>query len=473
MTPSTTPDPRFRAWLAAQVPPVPDDLLDRSVSRIAETSQDRGWAVRWPVLRFAPSIAGAAVLVVAVIAGGLLLTNLPKQLAGPPSTTTPTSAQPSSESSSVPSLEASPVLPAPIGFRGWTRVDLPDPAPGVYGGGTPAGVVQFAGRFVAVGTINAACCTDEDPALNHGVIWTSSDGKSWAVLDKIAAFAHASLTGVVADGERLVVTGSFAKPVTGGQGAAIPAVWVSTDGSSWARAADPAPTYLAVTPRGFVGVLATGWSPGPGSTLGFVASTDGLTWTKTSATFDAAARGLAVDVAGHVLAVGAIDGTPLGDGTPTTDMVVWRSDDGSSWTGPQTMPDALPVAVTADPHGFLVVAFGADQVSKLSRVGASGLTPLPLTLAPEETISGVYDIGDALVVTGDAPVNDTANAAVWRSLDGGSTWARVPDQDAFGGMNNELRSVVATADGLMAVGSRWDPETTHPVPEVWLSSPAD
>jgi hypothetical protein len=270
----------------------------------------------------------------------------------------------------------------------------------------------------------------------------------------------------------LVVTGTYAKPVTGGQGTAVPAVWVSADGSSWTRAAGPAPTFAAGTAHGFVGVLANGWSPGPGSTLGFVASTDGLTWTPTSATFDAAARGLAVDAAGRALAIGVVDGASLGDGGPTTDMVMWRSDDGSTWAASQTTPGLLPVAVAADPQGFLVAGFGSDQVSMLWRLGDSGLTPLPLTLAAEESISGVYAIGDALVVTGDAPVNDTANAAVWRSLDGAATWARIPDQDAFAGMNNELRSVVATADGLLAVGSHWDPTTTHPVPEVWIASRA-
>ncbi len=474
MTPSTTPDPRLRGWLDAQAPELPDDLLDRSMHRIAETRQDRGWSIRWPILRFAPPLAGAAVLVVAVFAGGLLLSNLPHQPVGSPPSRTPASAQPSSEPSSVPSPVVSPVLPAPIGFQAWTRTDLPDPAPGVYGGGTPSGIVQFAGRFIAVGTINAACCANGDPALNNGVLWTSGDGKSWTVLDKIAAFAHAFLTAVVADGKRLLVTGTYAEPVADAQGTGVPAVWVSTDGSSWTRASDPAPAYVAATPHGFVGVFATGWSAGAGTTLAFATSTDGLAWTTTSSTFDAAARGLAVNAAGQVLAVGWIDGAPLGDGTPTTDMLVWRSDDGSSWTGPQDiLEDAQPVAVTADEHGFLVAGYGAGQRMQLWRVTEGGLVLLPLNLADGETISGVYPIGDTLVVIGDGTVNDTANAAVWRSVDGGSTWDRLPDQDAFSGMNNELRSVVATADGLLAVGGRWDPQTNHPIPEIWLSSRAN
>jgi hypothetical protein len=470
MTRFATPDPRFRAWLAAQVPPLPDGLLDRSMGRIVKTRQDRGWIVRWPALRFATPVVGAAVVVVAVIVGGLLLTHLPGQVVGPPPTGTPTaSGEPSSEPSSLPSPGTSPALPAPIGFPTWARIDLPDPAPSVYGGGTPAGIVQLAGRFVAVGSINAACCADGDPSLNHGVVWTSNDGKSWTVHAKIAAFAHATLTGVLFDGTRLIATGSYAEPVAGRQGISAAAVWVSTDGTSWTRATDPAPTYVAITPRGLVGILATGWSPGSDSTVAFVVSSDGLTWTPTSSTFAVAARGMAVGDGGHLIAVGVIDGTPLGDGTPTTDMVVWRSDDGSTWSEPQTVPDTLPVAVTADPQGFLVAGFRADQVSRLWRLGEGGLTTLPLALGDAETIDAIYAIGDALVVIGSAPTT----AGVWCSLDGGSTWARVPDQPAFAGMNNELSSVVGTADGLVAVGMRWDPKTSHPVPEVWFSSRAD
>jgi hypothetical protein len=76
-------------------------------------------------------------------------------------------------------------------FREWTRIDMPDPAPGVYDDGSPTGVVAFHGTYVATGSVGAGA--NGDPSLNWGVVWTLSDGRSWTLSDHLAAFEHASL----------------------------------------------------------------------------------------------------------------------------------------------------------------------------------------------------------------------------------------------------------------------------------------
>src|SRR5450759_1583781 len=252
-------------------------------------------------------------------------------------------------SSSAPSVPvSSPSARVAAAFRQWSRINMPDPAPGVYGGGTPTGVVAFHGAYIATGTGWASCCAAGDPAANRGVVWTSSDGRSWSMSDRIPAFEHASLTGLVTDGKRLIALGSYAAPIPNEPGVSVPAAWVSSDGRTWVRAADPAPSLVAVGPHGLIGAIVNR-DPGFVGSAQFVTSTDGLTWTKVSAVFQAEVQGLAAAPYGAAMAVGAVPGGPRTGGGTTTDMVVWRSADGSSWTGPETIAhDALPGAVTSD-----------------------------------------------------------------------------------------------------------------------------
>ncbi len=74
---STTPDPRFRSWLAEQGSRrAPDDLLAQTMGQVRATPQERGWLARWPMMRFAVPIAAGLVIVAAVMTG-LLFPNLP------------------------------------------------------------------------------------------------------------------------------------------------------------------------------------------------------------------------------------------------------------------------------------------------------------------------------------------------------------------------------------------------------------
>lgn len=83
MNQSTTPDPRFRAWLAERAAQrAPDGLIHRAMQEVDRLSQERGWSARWPMLRFAAPMTATALVVIAVVAGTLLL-NRPPEVVGP------------------------------------------------------------------------------------------------------------------------------------------------------------------------------------------------------------------------------------------------------------------------------------------------------------------------------------------------------------------------------------------------------
>lgn len=393
----------------------------------------------------------------------------------------PTNAPSSLALASAPSAVPSngPSAPVAAAFREWTRIDIPDPAPGVYAGGTPTGVVAFHGTYMATGSVWASCCAPVDLSLDRGVVWTSSDGRSWALRDRIPAFEHASLTGLVTDGTRLIAVGTYAAPILNEPAVSVPAVWVSSDGRTWVRAADPAPSFVAVGPHGFIGAVTKQPSSSPGTSAQFVTSTDGLTWTDVSAIFEADLRGLAAAPDGTAMAVGAVPGAPRTDKSTTVDMVVWRSANGTTWTGPETIAhDVRPVAVTSDGHGFLAVVrlsalLPSGSISDVSQVwrfvDGDGPRAAAIPLGDEESLNAIFVVGDRLLAAGDTLVNGIANAMVWVSTDAGATWGRVADQPAFSDINNELAGVVQTPGGLLAVGSRFHSATMHALPEVWLA----
>jgi photosystem II stability/assembly factor-like uncharacterized protein len=317
--------------------------------------------------------------------------------------------------------------------------------------------------------------------MNRGVVWTSSDGRSWTLRDRIPAFEHVSLARLVTDGSRLVAVGTYAAPSQNGPGVSVPAVWVSTDGKTWVRAPNPAPSFVAVGPHGFIGAVTTQAEPTSVASVQFVTSTDGLAWTKASGTFNADLRDLAAAPDGTAMAVGAVPGAPRTDGTTTVDMVVWRSPNGTTWTAPGTIAhDAYPVAVSSDGRGFLAVVrlsalLPGGSISDVSQVWRFGDGNVPraeaIPLGDQETLGSIFLVGDILLAGGYTLVDGAANAMVWVSTDGGATWGRVASPQALTDIGNELAGMVPTPGGLLAVGRRWDSASMHPLPEAWLAAP--
>lgn len=399
---------------------------------------------------------------------------------GPTGTAIPSSSAPDATATSTAPPPSSVVTPVPsnppaTAFLSWKPIDIPDPAPHVYGGGLPYAVVAFRSSYIAIGTVGAACCADGDPSMNWGIVWTSADGHSWTLHDKISALVHASPTGLVTDGTRLVAFGGYGAPVPGGQATSVAAAWVSTDGVRWTRAHDPAPTFVAVGPRGFVGAVTTQASDGSQS-FRFVSSSDGLTWTDASRTLGAELRGLAVGPTGDAMAVG--DAPP---GSVAMDMLVWRSPDGLNWSDPQVIAHAAtPLSVVWDSGSFFVVVSldvllpngsHGDGRQVWGLVQGGGPQVATIDVGDEGLLStGLFVLGDAIIVSGTVSGDPYAEGAVWVSTDGGLTFGRVPDQRAFAQTDTFINGLVPTPDGLLAAGSRWDGPSVHPVPEIWLAA---
>lgn len=461
MTPSVSPDPRFRAWLAEQAPRLaPPDLLDRSLRAATAVPQESRWVVRWPILRFVGPITATAT-VVAVLGGMLLLWRAPTAVVNPGPSAPAESARPqatlgpSISPTTVPSSSATPVpRPEPVAaFGAWTRVQMPDPAPDYLGGGTPVGIARIGDRYVAVGAVRS---TDA-----RTVAWTSTDARSWELHDDPSRWRALTVSDLVTDGERLLAIG-------------LDDAWLSTDGTSWTRVAGDAPTLVAGGPSGFVGAFVD-----DDGSVRFMRSSDGAAWTHASPAFDADVTDLALDASGEAVAVGHLTVDAGAGDAYATHIVAWRSTGGSVWHELGIVArDAVARAVVAGPSGFVVVGHQTiDRVdgsvfdsARIWRLTGAGLAPAPIEFARGQTLDRVFRIGDDLVTTGTEMTALGDAVMAWHSADGGARWTRIPDQASLAGGVTAVTAMVAGPDGLVAVGHGLDAESGHLVPVAWVAT---
>ena len=485
MNHSVGPDPRFRAWLTERAPRLaPPDLLPRTMVQVAAIPQDGRWALRRSLLRFSTP-AVAAILVLAAIGAGALLSRLPDVVVVPsrspsavptlPATPAPTpivsmlpsptaSLAPAATVQPSPSTGPAPTLPPALAFQHWARHDMPDPAPDTFGGGTPIGAVRIGDGYLAIG--------QEVSSPGFGgervVRWTSSDGVSWELDDGLPGLSVRAVTQLVSDGVRAVLIGVEGDDLS----CCAAAAWVSTTGVDWTRADGPVPSIATAGPSGFVGVL------NAGGRVRFLGSADGRTWTPLPGPSAGEVTGLAVDATGRAVAIGHRQVDSEVDGSSTTDLLIWRSPDGSTWGEPQTiLHDARASAVVAGPRGFVVAgvayAYGRDgsvrEVPRVWRLAGIGLDPAAIGLGEGQSVDHLAAIGGTLVASGREQIEGVGAMRVWVSSDGGDNWVAVPEQEAFAGIDGILRSIIAAPDGLVAVGQRWDPQAGHAVPVAWTA----
>ncbi len=366
-------------------------------------------------------------------------------------------------------------------YRSWIQVDLPNPAPDQYGGTVAVGVARLHGVYVAAGGVDGACCGGNTSAWNRGVIWTSSDGRTWDLHDQIPAFAGATLGGLLGDDDRLFAYGLYASPDGGTNSPAHPAVWVSSDGLAWTRSSGLAPDFIAIGPEGLVGILVESHQDASLDDIRFLRSADGLQWTVTSDNYQALIRGIAVAPDGSAMALGFVPGTPLPDGTRTPDLTAFRSRDGSGWSGPAVVArNAQPTRLFAVPGGFAAVVFRLAEDADGSITSTYEVWRLPgsagpeagLSVAPPGSVDRLLVADDAVIAVGTAgPAGGPLVFTMWVSTDGGATFGRVPDQPVFADLRIDPAGMIGTPVGLLAVGGAYKPASNEPTfPVAWLAS---
>ncbi len=358
-------------------------------------------------------------------------------------------------------------VPLPTGavaeaYTHWQRIDLPDAAPGVPGGGLPRDVAAFGDGYVAVGTINASCCAGGDPSLNSGLIWTSKDARTWSVEPNIAAFEHASLRQIMVAGSHLIVFGLYAAPALGGEGVAVPTVWTSADGVVWNRFVGGAPDLVVKGGPGFVGFYRAEGRPAGLNPPTFMKSADGTHWARASAAVTGRVQDLIATPDGGALAVGWVDGLPAADGGATFDAMAWQSADGLGWTGPALIATGANAmsAIVGGP-GYLAIGSNTQQPVIWSA---------PDGRAWRQEMTGIGGSGPSRIFVVPGGFLITGDAAAWFSRDG-RLWGRVPDQDGHAGNDLDIATLISIPDGVLAVGDRGDPATLGPLPAAWLASP--
>jgi hypothetical protein len=302
-------------------------------------------------------------------------------------------------------------------------LSVPAPAAG-RAGQQLLDVAAGGGRFVAVGWTGTA--TDGD-----GVVWLSKEGESWTLTsDPTGAFrdraGHQKLNGVVATREGIVAVGSDGKAA---------AVWASEDGQKWAKAPHEAGAFsdggaqlmrsVAKHDRTLVAVGARGPNGGHEAASWYL-STNGV-WRRAAVR----SSGSRSDGADEVMRdVAWIEDKLVAVGTARTgaqanyEAAVWTSADGRVWT-------QLPTT---------------EVDERCTGGGCSG---------DQAMYSVAWDKRSAVAVGLDGRSGCERHAAVWRSVDNGSTWKRMPAAKALIGKAMRMNAVVPTGgEGYMAVGSQ-------------------
>jgi hypothetical protein len=235
----------------------------------------------------------------------------------------------------------------------WERTAEP-----LVGSGPRALVATDAG-FLLAGAANAPVGQG-----THAAFWTSVDGRSWLSAPDVPAFAGAEPQGLAVTPGVIVAVGYRLVRLAGSElgGGFAPAVWVSTDGSSWMAA--PGLAGLAWWP-------ADRPTPAPGAMAGTLMST-------------VAGLGDGFVALGVRTGINPSAATaPDGKSRMTGQGVAWWSADGATW---EMLPDypALPLGTSEE-------TIGAGMYSAVSREGlviavgetvADGVTVYIGTLGP-------------------------------------------------------------------------------------------
>lgn len=312
----------------------------------------------------------------------------------------------------------------------WTRLAEDDPALNL-GAVLIYGVTDRGPGLVAVGM---GCEDDAEPCMPYPTVWTSPDGIAW---DRSPAnpdvFGESgAMLDVVRTEHGLVAAGGF---YTTRDDVELfqPSVWLSPDGIQWERVwqgeAYDYTTASAITGFQALATSADGRVVGVGTAVNdegeFVGaiwtSTDGRTWERIDQNSEAFASGTDSDVSildvasgpGGFVAVGSDGGT---------DVAIWHSPDGLSWTrantdnqpfeyiGTLSAVDALGTGwVIAGPHGF----FGGTGGTVTLWTSPDGLTWDRVHSIDPGYAMSVVATDSGIAIAGAMAGVDDYYAAVW------------------------------------------------------------
>ena len=268
----------------------------------------------------------------------------------------------------------------------------------------------------------------------------------WSRVTRDQVFVDAHPWAVAANDERIVAVGSVGFT-------ADPEAWTSSDGISWTRSTDPDDVFgydqdvfdITATDSGFV-IVGARYPVGAAVWL----SPDGTSWARApnvEQPDDTASISTVTTGGPGLVAIGAASG----------EVVVWTSTDGFAWSivssDEANFGVGFVMAVAESRQGL--VAVGYDEASGDSIVWTSTDGIAWSRIRHDESLFGdsvMWDVAafeSGFVAVG-GERTPGGEAVVWHSLDG-ADWARVRDEDAVFG-SSSMRSVTATNVGLVAVG---------------------
>jgi hypothetical protein len=321
----------------------------------------------------------------------------------------------------------------------WDRID---PSPGPSG---PVDVVAFGGHFVGVGGPSAWTSTDlrtwQELAFHGGdavaltefagaliavgandgraAIWRSDDGRAWVPLTGGAlpasapGFRASRLDAIAASADAVLGVGT-----EWGDAGQRPVAWVSADGRTWQRVAEPFDgsrgTDVVARDHGFLLAGAGTARVGEETRAAFWTSPDGRAWSAAAAhdTFaNSEPSAIARSADGRIVA-GGLGITPTGWIRPA----LWTSSDGTTWSPVPDAPAIGPWAIPGPTPGP-----GALQGTAISAVAV--------------VAGGFLAVGDRWGVDPTLPKVDGSSQishrlVAWRSLEG-STWDLLQDDPLF------------------------------------------
>lgn len=258
----------------------------------------------------------------------------------------------------------------------------------------------------------------EDISSGDAASWTSSDGIQWQRAGASQTLRDAEMTAVAAFEDGYLAVGGDGFPGANTQlpGLRAPAVWRSTDGTTWgrrsfARAGDRVLFEgVAAVPGGWV---AWGGGPAPGSGAIWT-SIDGADWKL--ATSQAGVRWgpigrVASGPDGSLVAVGS----KWGDGEDPMPGI-WRSADGGATWADLAIDGASDLGalwdVTATAGGL--VAIDAQGRVAVSSDGSHWSVDASTQLMPRATLRLLVAIPGSVIAFGGVESDDDVTSGIWR-----------------------------------------------------------